>query len=91
MLKERMMINNKENPVQWPLLLCELDDAREHFEELIDQMNVKGEFDEIEFSIRLGHVYSHLNRAWNSRNRTTDQTEEDFEKEPEFPKDISPT
>jgi len=90
-LKEKVMINNKENPIQWPLLVSELDDAREHVEKLIDKMNVKGNLDEVEFSICLGHVYSHLNRAWNSRNRTTDQTDEEFKKESEFPKDIRPT
>lgn len=88
--KENMMINGERNSVRWPLLLFELDDAREHLEALVDQMNEKGEIDEAEFSTHLGHVYSHLNRAWNSRNRETMQTEEEFKAESEFPKDIRP-
>ena len=85
-----MMINNKENPVQWALLLDELDDAREHLTKLIDEMNKKGETSEVEFGIYLGHIYLHINRGWNSRNRTTDLTDEEFEVESEFPKDIRP-
>jgi len=32
------MINRKRNPVAWALLLTELDEAREHFEHLIETM-----------------------------------------------------
>lgn len=27
------------------------------------------EYDEANFRVNLGHIYSHLNRAWNARNR----------------------
>ena len=86
------MINNKENPVQWPLLLYELEDAHEHLGKLIDEMNDRGEIDEIDYQVRLGHIYSHINRAWNSRNRDFEEDEKGdaiFEAESKFPKDIN--
>jgi hypothetical protein len=84
------MINLKNNPVQWSLLLYELEDAQEHLGKLIDKMSAKGEIDEIEYQINLGHIYSHLNRAWNSRNRTFEENDNQFEVESQFPKDIRP-
>ena len=84
------MIKNKDNPVQWALLMYELADAQEHLGKIFDEMNAKGEIDEAEYGIVLGHVYSHLNRAWNSRNRTKDVDDRQFEDESHFPKDIKP-
>ena len=57
------MINRKDNPVSWSLLLMGLDEAREHLENLINEMNEAGAVDDSHFSINLGHVYAHLNRA----------------------------
>lgn len=50
------MINNTENPVDWTSLLCELDDAKEHLDNLARQMSEEGEIDEEDYAIQLGHV-----------------------------------
>ncbi|MEZ5478937.1 MAG: hypothetical protein R3E95_16100 [Thiolinea sp.] len=84
------MINNKENPVAWALLLAELDEAREHIEELTNKMNKEGSIDETEYSIYLGHAYAHLNRAWHSRNQNGEITEEQWPEYSQFPEDVNP-
>lgn len=84
------MINNKENPVAWALLLTELDEAREHIEELTNKMNKEGSIEESEYSVYLGHIYAHLNRAWHSRNQDGEITEEQWPVYSRFPKDVNP-
>ena len=84
------MINKKENPVSWALLLTELDEAREHLESLITEMNEAGAIEDSEFVVQLGHVYAHLNRAWHSRNQDGEITEEQWPVFSQFPKDIKP-
>ena len=84
------MIENEQNPVEWSQLLYELEDAKEHIDNLANQMNKEGRIDEVDFKIQLGHIYSHLNRAWNSRNRKEEFTDEAFENESKFPTDLSP-
>ncbi|HMC13400.1 MAG TPA: hypothetical protein VKG67_03550, partial [Gallionellaceae bacterium] len=72
------MVNKEENFVSWALLLDELDEAREHLEDLINKMNSSGVIEDAEFSIDLGHVYAHLNRAWHSRNQDGEITREQW-------------
>jgi hypothetical protein len=85
------MINNKENPVAWAMLITELDEAREHLEDLINEMSESGAIDdESEFSVYLGHVYAHLNRAWHSRNQDEEISEKQWLVFSQFPKDIKP-
>jgi hypothetical protein len=40
----------------------ELDDAKEHLETLMREMTDDPEYDEANFPVDLGHIYSHLNR-----------------------------
>jgi hypothetical protein len=63
------MITKKDNYAEWALLLYELEDAKEHLETLMQEMADDPEFDEVDYRIGLGHIYTHLNRAWNARNR----------------------
>jgi hypothetical protein len=84
------MINANENPVAWPLLLMQLDDAREHLEDLIQKMNEAGAIEESEFAVDLGHIYAHLNRVWHSRNLSSEITEEQWPKFNQFPNDLTP-
>jgi hypothetical protein len=91
------MLTNTEYPVAWAMLLYELSDAHEHLGTLISEMIASGTIDESEYRIQLGHVFAHLNRAWNGRN---DVSLEDSGKEMEpqevyaqrskFPDDLSP-
>ena len=60
------MINSKDNPTEWALLISELDEAKEHLEELTEEMANKGTISEDESRVHLGHVYAHLNRSWRS-------------------------
>jgi hypothetical protein len=84
------MINAKNNPVGWAMLLTELEDAREHLTALIDSLATAGEGDDVDFSIQLGHVYAHLNRSWHSRNQDDEISEAQWPGFSQFPKDVEP-
>lgn len=83
------MINREENVVEWALLSYELEDAREALVALLADTD-SPEFDETEFGIQLAQIYSHLNRAWNSRAHVGEQSDADFQRFSEFPKDLHP-
>jgi hypothetical protein len=82
------MINFKENPVEWALLLYELGDLKEHVESLLNQMSSEGIIEFEDYETQIGHLYAHLNRSWNSRNATSEEAEKKFNEFTEFPKDI---
>jgi len=84
------MINNNTNPVEWALLMYELEDAKEHLQDLIDEMADSRAFDETDFRIQLGHVYAHLNRSWNARNYEGEVSDENRDKFSSFPTDLEP-
>lgn len=70
------MINEEENFLVWVTWMDELGDARQHLDELVKKLASNGRCDESEFKVELGHVYAHLNRAWHSRNQTSEITGE---------------
>ena len=82
------MNNRKDNPVEWALLLYQLDDAREHLESLINDMADDEEFCEIDYDIYLGHIFEHLNRAWNGRAQSAEQMDKFYEENSKLPTDI---
>lgn len=84
------MIDKKNAPVEWAGLMYELDDAHEHLAALISDMNTVEDFDEVGFRIQLGHVFSHLNRAWNCRNKTSGLNEYEWLDASRFPSDLDP-
>jgi len=84
------MITIKSTPVEWAMLMYELDDAKEHLESLINDMNSAGEIDEIDYKIQLSHIYSHLNRGWASRKQIGEIPDKKREMFSQFPKDIEP-
>ena len=49
--------------------MYELEDAKEHLESLIIEMNKEGSINEIEYNIQIGHVFAHFYRGWNSRSK----------------------
>lgn len=59
------MIDPQRDPLAWAMPMYELEDAQEHLGHLIREMKA----DEVAFRIDLGHVYAHLNRAWNLRDK----------------------
>jgi hypothetical protein len=82
------MINEKKHPVEWALLLHEMSDTQEHLSALIDQLQKDGECSQEEFAVRVGHLYAHLNRVWNSRSHVGEVSDQQFAKFSEFPTDI---
>lgn len=68
------MLNKQTDPIAWALLLYELADAQEAIESLLKDMSTEEQdFDEVDFRIHITHIYSHVSRAWNGRNATDAQ------------------
>ncbi len=84
------MIERKSNPNEWSTLLYDLDDAKEHLESLINQLNIAGKIAEEDFKIQLSHIYAHVNRSWNIRKLENNFENQDSAKSSRFPKDIEP-
>jgi len=84
------LINKKDNYLEWIQLVEELDEAKDHLDRLTKEMSETDNYNENRFSVDLGHVYAHLNRAWNSRCSEQGILEEDWNELSKFPKDIKP-
>jgi hypothetical protein len=84
------LINKKSAPLEWAGLMYELDDAQEHLAVLISEMNAAVDFDEVDLRIQLGHVFSHLNRAWHRRDKANGLNEEEWMAASRFPSDLNP-
>lgn len=70
------------------MLMHELDDAKEHLTNLISEIQNDSEYDDGNLRVDLGHVYSHLNRAWYRRNKSEDITETQWVEASKFPDDL---
>jgi hypothetical protein len=83
------MLNQNQHPVAWALLIYELTDAREHLDNLIQQMSA-GAIDDEVFAVDLGHVFAHLNRAWHGRNDSAlaDLSQSQHKERSRFPSDL---
>jgi hypothetical protein len=84
------MITKENAPVGWTLLMSELEDAKEHLSTLIEDMRQDPEYDDANLRIDLGHIFSHLNRAWHRRDFREDLSDAEWEKASQFPADIEP-
>jgi hypothetical protein len=86
------VLTNAEHPVAWAMLMDELSEACQHLGVLIDQMGAAGAIDESDFRVLLGHVFSHLNRAWHGRNdaQLDDVADELYLARSRFPDDLTP-
>jgi hypothetical protein len=84
------LIDKDKNPVEWVGLMYELEDAREHLDNLIAEMMRDPEFDEESFKVQLGHIHAHLNRAWYRRQLERDITENEWATASQFPNDLDP-
>ena len=85
------MIKKEQAPVEWAMLMYELDDAREHLKTMMDEMNTDTEYDEESFRVNMGHIFSHLNRAWNNRNLIGELGYDEWYEASKFPTDLEPT
>ena len=84
------MINKDLDPAEWAGLMYELEDAREHLVALMVDMEKDSEFDETDLRIQLGHIFSHLNRAWHRRKLNRDLSDEEWANASKFPNDLEP-
>lgn len=85
------IVEQSTNHVGWAMLVQELDDAREHVASMLTQMVSAGRIDEEDFAVQLGHVYAHLNRAWNGRqDPETATADEGWNACSDFPADLNP-
>jgi len=85
------MISNAEHPVAWALLVYQIDDLREHLDDLAKDMADRGLIDDEEFRVRVAHAYAHLNRIWNSRaDGAEDAMVRRMDEFSRFPTDIDP-
>lgn len=84
------MINKYKNPIEWAQFLYELEDASEHLTKLVEELQECESPSEEDFAIQLGHIYAHLNRAWNSRTQSEAECESQRESNSQFPKDLTP-
>ncbi|GGA29617.1 hypothetical protein GCM10010981_18220 [Dyella nitratireducens] len=82
------MINKKLQSVEWAAFMYELEDAREHLENLIKDLKENPDYGDPELRIDLGHVFAHLNRAWRRSGRDLNDTE--WEWASKFPDDLTP-
>jgi hypothetical protein len=68
-------------------------EAQEELTRTIAKIDAAESMDEIEFEIAMGHMYNHLNTAWNTRTASdqqiSSQSPDDFYRWREFPADIS--
>ena len=84
------MIDRLKNPIEWAYFLDELKDAHEHLGNMLQEIKVDRDYSEIELGIDLGHVYSHLNRAWVRKDLERDLTDDEWRKASQFPDDLVP-
>ncbi|WP_227816029.1 hypothetical protein [Nitrogeniibacter aestuarii] len=85
------MIAEADHPVQWALMLAELDEVADHIAELRSGLSEDGAISEPDFRIELGHIYAHLNRIWHSRfGDLNGDDAENWAKASRFPEDLDP-
>ncbi len=72
----------------------DLQDANEELLEIMELIRPDVEIDEDEFNVRMAHLYSHLNSAWNCRNLTSDDLDSadghQLDLWKRFPEDLKP-
>lgn len=86
-----MLINPKDNPIEWAQLGYELEEVKEHIESLILDLDPVHGLDETEFRVQIFHAITHLNRIYNSRNHSGEVSTEKFTEFSKIPGDFSAT
>jgi hypothetical protein len=71
------------------IVLFHLREAAGQLGETIQRLSSDQEYDAEEFQVEIGHLYHHLNTAWNGRDQTDEQhrrcTDKDFARFRKFP------
>ena len=84
------MIDKRTDYIAWAALMYELEDAESGLKSLFKDIAENPSFDETDFRTHLTHIYAHLNRAWNARNATVEQQDNEslWNQWAAFPTDI---
>lgn len=82
------MITPDKNPLEWAMFMYELEDAQENLSDLIVSLS-NNSTDEMDFKIRLFHIYEHLNRALHGRNTVGEISSEQWQKNSQLPKNLN--
>ncbi len=73
------------------VVLFHLREAAEQLKETIQSLESAGDYGIEEYQVEMGHLYQHLNTAWNGRDQTDAQfakcTDQDFDQFRRFPKE----
>ena len=71
------------------VVLFHLREAAEELNQTIGNLERDVDFDDVKLSLAMGHMYHHLNTAWNGRDQTNEEfnqgSEESFNKFRRFP------
>jgi len=71
-------------------VIFHLREAAEQLNKTIQSLASNQDYSSEEFQVEMGHLYHHLNTAWNGRDQTDEQfqncTDEDFTRFRKFPK-----
>ena len=72
-------------------VIFHLSEAAEELIKTLKAIGKRRPLDEVTLDIAMGHIYHHLNTAWNGRNQSrkqfTECTEQDFNRLRKFPKE----
>jgi hypothetical protein len=72
------------------VVLFHLHEAAEQLNETIQKLEGSADYATEEFQVDMGHLYHHLNTAWNGRDQTDDEfakcTDDSFKRFRQFPK-----
>lgn len=72
----------------------DLQDAAQELSEIMKLISSQTAIDKDEFNVRMAHLYSHLNTAWNVRNLTSNDLDSADGKQRDlwmkFPEDLTP-
>jgi phosphatidylinositol kinase/protein kinase (PI-3 family) len=78
-----------DNFMNRSVVLFHLREAAEQLNETIRTLASDSDFGTEEFQVEMGHLYHHLNTAWNGRDQTDEQfqkcTDQDFARFRKFP------
>jgi hypothetical protein len=84
------MLKCREDPAAWAAFVDQLGDGAEHLTDLVKEILNNPEYSEEELRVGLGHVFAHLNRAWNTRHIARELTHDEWEELRRFPNDLEP-
>ena len=74
-----------------PVVLFHLREAAEQLKETIQNLEGGDDYRTEQFQVDMGHLYHHLNTAWNGRDQTDAQharcTDQDFKRFRQFPRE----